>query len=229
MSLGGDVDPANPTDACGSGLEDLEHEAICSVVNAGVPVVVAAGNETDNAANHVPAAYDEVITVSALADSDGEPGGHGPKTSFDDPDDSFAFFSNFGADVDIAAPGEDILSTVPTGSCETCNPSGYDSISGTSMATPHVAGAAALYLAANPGKTPAEVKAAILSARVTGHISGDPDGIDEGLLNVGTGSGLGTASASSDAPRSSAAHGKGKAKPRNGKQKHSKHLGSTKR
>jgi subtilisin family serine protease len=196
MSLGGEVDPANPTDACGSGLIDPEHEAICNVVNAGVTMVVAAGNETDDAANYAPASYGEVITVSALADSDGEPGAHGPNTSFDDPDDSFAFFSNYGADVDIAAPGEDILSTVPTGSCAICDPSGYTEISGTSMATPHVAGAAALYLATHPGQSPAQVKTALLNARVTGPIPGDNnDTIDEGILNVGTGSGIGTAMA----------------------------------
>jgi subtilisin family serine protease len=170
-------------------------------------VVVAAGNSAVNAASAVPATYEEVITVSALADSDGEPGADGPATSRG-PDDSLANFSNWGADVDIAAPGVDILSTVPTGSCAICDPTGYMAISGTSMASPHVAGAAALYLAANPGSTPAQVKAAILAAREAVALPNDPDGINEGVLNAGASF---SASASRDGRRSSRAesrHGK---------------------
>jgi len=182
MSLGG-----GGTDGpCTPGSPDLEHVAICQTVAAGVTVVVAAGNEHDNAANHVPAAYDQVITVSALADSDGAPGGVGPATSRG-PDDTLATFSNFGADVDLAAPGVDIRSTVPSGICEICDPSGYASISGTSMASPHVAGAAALYKATHPAASPAQVKTALLNARDNVAIPGDPDGINEGILHVGAG------------------------------------------
>jgi len=176
LSLGGDGSDSN----CRTDIYDDFHQAICRTVAAGVTVVVAAGNETDDAAFYTPAAYDEVITVSALADSDGQPGGGGRETSWG-PDDTLADFSNFGADVDIAAPGVSILSTVP---------GGYARFSGTSMASPHVAGAAALYLADNPGATPGQVKAALLNTRETLAMRNDPDGINEGLLNVATNSEL---------------------------------------
>ncbi len=79
----------------------------------------------------MPAAYDEVITVSALADFNGLPGGGAAPTCRADVDDTFADFSNFGPDVDLIAPGVCILSTYRKGG-------GYNTISGTSMATPHV-------------------------------------------------------------------------------------------
>ncbi len=142
MSLGGG---GSSDDNCGYTNNDALHKAICKSRDAGVTYVVAAGNENDNAANHVPSAYDDaVITVSALADSDGLSGGTGPVTSYG-PDDTFASFSNFGSVVDIAAPGVAINSTWKN--------VGYNSINGTSMATPHVSGAAALYLAVHPGAT----------------------------------------------------------------------------
>lgn len=119
-------------------LLDPAHEAIRNSVNAGVVYVVAAGNSSSDSENFAPASYDEVITVSAIADSDGLSGGLGTATSYG-ADDTFATFSNFGADVDMAAPGVNILSTWLNG--------GYATISGTSMATPHVTGLAALYIA----------------------------------------------------------------------------------
>ena len=164
--------------ADGSCAETALHDAICRVVDAGIPVVVAAGNDSSDAAGFVPAAYDEVITVSALADSDGRPGGAGRATTRG-PDDSLADFSNFGADVDIAAPGVDILSTVRGGYAR-----GY----GTSVASPHVAGAAALFLAHQPDATPAEVKAHLLSTRKDIVLPNDPDSINEGVLYAGDGS-----------------------------------------
>lgn len=173
MSLGG-----TGTDAGGCSGDPM-HQAICNAVTAGVTFVVAAGNETDNAANHIPAAYDEVITVSALADFDGTHGGSGTPTCRADEDDTLANFSNFGSDVDVIAPGVCIYST--------WKGNAYNTISGTSMAAPHVAGAAALYLLSNPGKTPAEVKAAILGVgNNTWDATTDPDGIKEPLLDVST-------------------------------------------
>lgn len=149
------------------------YKAVCGAQAAGVTVVVAAGNETDDAKNHLPAAYPEVITVSALNDNDGTKSG-----------DTFASFSNYGALVDIMAPGVSILSTLPDGT--------YGSYSGTSMATPHVSGAAARILAANPSYTPAQVRTALLAnadvkacPTATGLCSGDPDGIAEPLLWIG--------------------------------------------
>jgi subtilisin family serine protease len=98
-----------------------------------VPVVVAAGNDSRDARSFRPAAYDNVITVSALADFDGRPGGEGQQSAIcpfysSDGDDTFADFSNFGADVDIIAPGKCTLSTHLGGR--------YAWMSGTSMATP---------------------------------------------------------------------------------------------
>lgn len=174
MSLGGSgSEPAGS--GCSTG--DALHDAICRSVAAGVTYVVAAGNEADDAKNHVPAAYDEVITVSALADFNGQPGGGAAPTCRSDVDDTFADFSNYGADIDLIAPGVCILSTWKGG--------GYNTISGTSMATPHVAGAAALYKASHPGASPAQVKSALQSAgNLNWNNVDDPDGTKEVIVNV---------------------------------------------
>ncbi|MDQ3423083.1 MAG: S8 family serine peptidase [Actinomycetota bacterium] len=176
MSLGGGgSDDGN----CGASNNDAMHAAICRSVSAGVTYAVAAGNDASNAAGSVPAAYDEVITVSALADFDGKSGGLGSATCRSDVDDTFANFSNYGADVDIIAPGVCINSTWKSG--------GYNTISGTSMASPHVAGGAALYAANNPSASPSTIKAALQSAGTTDwNSTDDPDGIKEQLLNVKT-------------------------------------------
>lgn len=176
MSLGGaGTDDRN----CGLSNNDALHQAICRSVAAGVTYAVAAGNESDNAANHVPAAYDEVITVSAVADFNGLPGGGAAPTCRADVDDTFADFSNFGPDVDLIAPGVCILSTYRSGT--------FATISGTSMATPHVSGGAALYKATHPTATPAAVKSALQAAATTNwNTATDPDGVADRLLNVAT-------------------------------------------
>lgn len=167
--------------ACGSRNADILHAAICRLVASGVTVVAAAANDSANASRRVPAAYDEVITVSALADTDGRPGSKGGKRclswgSYDD-DDTFANFSNFGADIDLIAPGKCIWSTVPGG--------GYAYMSGTSMAAPHVSGAVALLKASRPQLTPAEVKEALQYLGTTNwKVTSDPDSTHEKLLNV---------------------------------------------
>ena len=114
MSLGDRITKNGTADDgnCGHSNHDPLHKAICSSVAAGVPYVVAAGNSDRNVADYVPASYDEVITVSALADYNGLPGGGAPRTCYEGgPDDTFARFSNFGTDVDVGAPGVCIKST----------------------------------------------------------------------------------------------------------------------
>ncbi|WP_041441174.1 S8 family peptidase [Thermomonospora sp. CIF 1] len=174
MSLGG-----TGTEGTSCSSSSLR-QAICNSVNAGVTYVVAAGNSYANANGFVPATYPEVITVSALADFNGAPGGGASPTCRSDQDDTFADFSNYGSDVDLIAPGVCIYSTYIGSS--------YATLSGTSMASPHVAGAAALYKATHPSASPAAVKAALQSAGNYGWIwpSQDPDGIQEKLLNVST-------------------------------------------
>lgn len=175
MSLGG---AGTSDNNCGLTNNDALHQAICRSVAAGVTYVVAAGNNGVDSANSVPAAYDDaVITVSALADSDGKAGGLGSATSYG-PDDTFASFSNYGSVVDIAAPGVSIYSTWKGGT--------YNTISGTSMATPHVSGAAALYIAAHPGALWTAVRdglRAVGEALGSGH--SDPSGLhSEPVLRV---------------------------------------------
>jgi subtilisin family serine protease len=174
MSLGG----SGSDSACGSN-KDAMHEAICRSVAAGVTYVVAAGNSAANSSTFVPAAYDEVITVSALADFNGQPGGGAASTCRVDVDDTFADFSNYGADVDLIAPGVCILSSWKGG--------GYNTISGTSMASPHAAGGAALYKATHATASPATVKSALQAAGTDNWSTAtDPDATHERLLNVAT-------------------------------------------
>ena len=136
-------------------------------VNAGVICVAAAGNEavdvTSN--NEVPAMYPEVITVSAVNDGDGIQG-----------NDSWASFSSFGSEVDIIAPGVNILSTAIGG--------GTSSLSGTSFSCPHVVGTVALYIARNgrPSNGDARLLSSLISAisKPRAPLSGEPnDGFTE--------------------------------------------------
>jgi len=162
---------------CGHTFGDPLHMAICRSVRAGVTYVVAAGNSAQNASLSTPSAYDEVITVSALADFNGRPGGGARATCMADQDDTLADFSNFGQDVDLIAPGVCIRSTWLHGK--------YATISGTSMASPHVAGAAARYMARHPSASPAQVRRALEAAGSSNwNGSDDPDGAHEPLVNV---------------------------------------------
>ena len=185
MSLGG----GGPRLATCSTTTDPEHQAICRATSAGVTFVVAAGTDGwdfDYAAQpDIPAVYPEVLTVTAVADSDGKGGGLGgsPTCRSGERDDRYASFSNFATTSTamahtIAGPGVCIRSTWP---------GGYDTISGTSMASPHVAGATALCIgeagAAGPCATltPAQIivkmrqdaQAATTSANGFG-FTGDP-------------------------------------------------------
>lgn len=138
MSLGGG---GSKDGTCSNGVygggSDAFYESICKATNAGVVVVVAAGNSSANAAGSVPAAYDDtVITVSATNNNDDWPSFSNWGNA-----DSGGWTSNVSAPVAIAAPGAGILSTWKGG--------GTNTISGTSMASPHVAGAVALWLGSN--------------------------------------------------------------------------------
>ena len=167
MSLGGGGTSDNN---CGNSNNDALHRAICKSTAAGVTYVVAAGNDGADAKTFVPAAYDDtVITVSALADSDGQIGGIGSVTSYG-ADDTFASFSNYGSVVDIAAPGMAIYSTWKNGA--------YNTISGTSMASPHVAGATAIYIKSHPVSTWSQVRDGLRAvAEFLGSGHTDPSGL----------------------------------------------------
>jgi subtilisin family serine protease len=126
--------------------------AINNTVGAGVTVVAAAGNSGRQGVG-APGCISSTITVGAV-----------------DSTDTIASFSSTGgplADHGIVAPGVNIYSTVPTGSCQLCDPSGYLYLSGTSMATPHVAGTIALMIKANPGLSPATIRSTLFNTACT--------------------------------------------------------------
>ncbi len=133
--------------------------AVRNSIADGVTYCVAAGNSSADASRYSPAGVTEAVTVGAT-----------------DINDAFAYFSNFGSVVDISAPGVDITSDWNTSNTAT------NTISGTSMATPHVTGAAALYLQANPTATPAQVQSALKSNGTPNKITGIPAGTVNLLL-----------------------------------------------
>jgi subtilisin len=174
MSLQGPRQPGGP-DVCGVATDpDLMHVALCSVHAAGITTVAAAGNSASSVSNVSPAAYDQVITVGAVNDYDGRGGSLGSACEFwkHEEDDRYAGYSNYGNRVDIVAPGTCVRSTQPS--------SGGDQtrlLSGTSMASPHVAGAIARYLADHPGIGPEAMREIVRAAgRLDWVTSSDPVG-----------------------------------------------------
>jgi hypothetical protein len=137
-------------------------QAVCDAIDAGVTFAVAAGNDYgDDARDSSPARVLQAITVAASAR-----------------DDAAAAFSNIGPVVDVWAPGVDIVSARPGG--------GSATMSGTSMATPHVAGGAAIALAEG-ASTPAQVLEALTSRATPGKVVGGGEGTTDLLLYVGKG------------------------------------------
>lgn len=174
------IEVANLSLECTCASSALDR-AITASVDRGVAYVVAAGNRGRDAKDTTPANHPDVITVSALADFDGLSGGTGGTTCRSDVDDTLASFSNWGPHIEVAAPGVCILSTSNLG--------GYQVLSGTSMAAPHVAGATAILTSgANDPVNRAEVegvRATIVGSGNLDWFDDSGDGIQEALLDVG--------------------------------------------
>ncbi|MGE3809289.1 MAG: S8 family serine peptidase, partial [Gemmataceae bacterium] len=133
MSLGAPYDPADP--------EDLAiRQAVRTMTDAGIVVVVAAGNDGLNETSALGLAR-TAINVGALCDTNGLPGGGGPLGPFNDPDDTYASYSNYGDFIAVVAPGSSIASCMPGNQ--------YAVASGTSQAAPHVAGLVAVMLSSS--------------------------------------------------------------------------------
>jgi len=141
------------------GADSVERSTIVNAVARGVTVVCAAGNSRDSHASY-PAAYQEAIAVSATR----------PGYSFD------GVYSNYGAEIDVAAPGSDIYSTIMGGE--------YGFKTGTSMAAPNTAGIAALILSLHPGYTPQQVRKALCDTARDAGVLGRDDYYGDGIVNA---------------------------------------------
>ncbi|MFE9251546.1 S8 family peptidase [Streptomyces sp. NPDC007088] len=155
------VKPAVANMSLGGGANTSIDTAVRNAIAAGVTFAVAAGNESANASTKSPARVSEAITVGATTSTDAK-----------------ASYSNYGAVLDLFAPGSSITSAWGTGDTAT------NTISGTSMATPHVAGAAAVYLAGHTSATPAQVSSALVAGASTGVVTSPGSGSPNRLLNI---------------------------------------------
>jgi subtilisin family serine protease len=157
------VKPAVANMSLGGGANTSVNNAATNMVNRGITVAVSAGNSNANACNYSPASASGVLTVAAS-----------------DINDNKASFSNYGSCVELYAPGVNILSAWIGSTTAT------RTISGTSMASPHVAGVAALYLAGNPTASPATVNSWIINNATPNVIIGNPSGTPNRLLYKST-------------------------------------------
>jgi aqualysin 1 len=153
------ISPAVANMSLGGGASTALDSAVRNSIASGVTYAIAAGNSNANASGSSPARVSEAITVGASTSSDAR-----------------SSFSNFGSVVDIFAPGSSITSAWSTSDTAT------NTISGTSMATPHVTGVAARYLQNNRTASPATVRNAIVNAATPGRLSGIPTGTANRLL-----------------------------------------------
>jgi subtilisin family serine protease len=158
------VKPATANMSLGGGASTAIDDAVTRSIAAGVTYGVAAGNgnmagRAQNACNYSPARVPTAITVGATTSTDAK-----------------ASYSNYGTCVDIFAPGSSIKSSWYTGDTAT------NTISGTSMATPHVVGVSALYLQSNPGASPAAVEAALEGNATVGKVTSPGSGSPNLLL-----------------------------------------------
>jgi serine protease len=148
--------PAVANMSLGGGASTALDDAVRAAIASGVTFAIAAGNSNANACNSSPARVAQALTVGSTTNTDAR-----------------SSFSNFGTCLDIFAPGTNITSAWSTSNTAT------NTISGTSMATPHVTGVAALYLADHPSATPAEVGTAVVNNatpnKVTGAGTGSPN------------------------------------------------------
>ncbi|QLE74523.1 S8 family peptidase [Streptomyces rectiverticillatus] len=145
----------------GGGADEALDAAVQKAIASGVTFAVAAGNESTDAGNSSPARVKEAITVASSTK-----------------DDQQSDFSNFGSVVDLYAPGSDITSDWND------SDSGTKTISGTSMATPHVVGAAAVYLGAHKDATPEQVAGALVKGATPDKVSNPSTGTPNKLLKV---------------------------------------------
>jgi subtilisin family serine protease len=153
------IRPAVANMSLGGGVSSALDTAVRNSIASGVTYAIAAGNANANASNSSPARVSEAITVGSSTRTDAR-----------------SSFSNFGSVVDIFAPGSSITSAWSTSDTAT------NTISGTSMATPHVAGVAARYLQTNTTASAATVRNAIVAAASLNKLSGVPSGTANRLL-----------------------------------------------